>query len=192
MDPSARNPTPVFNSHSRSAADATAKPIAASNASRVTGQITRKFAASASLTACPSRAAISTEVSCRTPSFTDIQRRTFNDMLDDCFFLRIADRFNFTEDKRCKGGNMNKFREFLDLAEERVGFLPPWWCEGKRGECERTAEETERMAPGSEDYDTRDFVIDHALIWAYRDYNIPTKLRLLAEKVYGTKIVLSW
>lgn len=113
-------------------------------------------------------------------------------MLDDCFFLRIADRFNFTEDKRCKGGNMNKFREFLDLAEERVGFLPPWWCEGKRGECERTAEETERMAPGSEDYDTRDFVIDHALIWAYRDYNIPTKLRLLAEKVYGTKIVLSW
>ena len=114
-------------------------------------------------------------------------------MLDHCFFLRIADRFNFTEDKRLKGGNMNQFRDFLNLAEERVGLLPPWWwCEGKRGECERTAEETERMAPGSEDYDTRDFLTDHAFIWAYEDYKIPMKLRLLAEKVYGTKVALLW
>ena len=114
------------------------------------------------------------------------------DMLDDCFFLRIADCFCFTKDRKRKGGNMNKFRDFLDLAEERVGLLPPWWCEAKRSECERMAEETERMAPGSEDYETRDFLVDHALIWAYRDYNIPMKLRLLAEKVYGTKAVLSW
>lgn len=114
------------------------------------------------------------------------------DMLDDCFFLRIADCFCFGKDKKCKGGNMNKFRDFLDLAEERVGFLPPWWCESKRGECERTAKKTERMAPGSKDYNTRDFLLDHALISAYGDYNIPMKLRLLAEKVYGTKVVSSW
>ena len=121
-------------------------------------------------------------------SLHECSEKDVYDMLDDCFFLRIADCFNFTKDRKCKGGNMNKFRDFLDLAEERDGLLPPWWCEVKRSECERMAEETERMAQGSKDYDTRDFVIDHELIWVYREYNTPMKFRLLAEKIYGTKV----
>lgn len=118
------------------------------------------------------------------------------DMLDDSFFLRIADRYCFSKDKKAKGGNMNNFRDFLDLAEYRDGLLPPWWSGSKRRECERTAKATDRMAPGSKDYDTKDFVLDHAIISAYGvdespDYEIPMKLRLLAGRVYGTRIPLA-
>ncbi|CAD6589338.1 MAG: hypothetical protein ASARMPREDX12_003735 [Alectoria sarmentosa] len=114
------------------------------------------------------------------------------DMLDDSFFLRIADHYCFTDVGKARGGNMGKFQDFLDLAEERAGLLPPWWSARKRRECEKTARETERMAPGSEDYDTKDFVVDHALIHAYKDYNIPMKLRLLAEKIYGSRATPEW
>lgn len=118
------------------------------------------------------------------------------DMLDDAFFLRIADRYCFTKDKMVMGGNLNNFRDFLDLAEYRDGLLPAWWSESKRRKCEKTAGETERMAPGLEDYDTKDFVLDHAIMCAYKvddspDYEMPMKLRLLAEMVYGTKIPLA-
>ena len=30
---------------------------------------------------------------------------------------------------------MNRFRDFLNLAEEHDGLLPPWWSEPKRREC---------------------------------------------------------
>ena len=114
------------------------------------------------------------------------------DMLDDCFFLRIGDGWALGRDKKIKGGNMNRFRDFLDLAEERAGLLPPWWSEEKRRRCEKAARKQDAMAPGSEDYDTDELVSDHGLIRAYKDYSMPMKLRLLAEMIYGSKIAENW
>lgn len=88
---------------------------------------------------------------------------------------------------------MSEFRKFLQLAEERDGLLPPWWCDARRRECEESAREGENIAPGSEDYDSFECVYDRGIIEAYEDWNMPMKLRLLAERVYGIKVVpISW
>ena len=50
----------------------------------------------------------------------------------------------------------------------------------------------ERMVPGSEDNNTQDFFVDHALIYAYKDYHRAMKLRLLAERICDSKVEIDW
>ena len=105
--------------------------------------------------------------------------------LIDCYRLRVEDDYNFGGDTRglYNGDDpLPDFQVFLDLAETRSGILPGWWSRGKRRECEEKAVGTEEWSDLNAAVEKRD-IIDH-----YGDATLPMKLRLLAEKIYGTKI----
>ncbi|KAK9235423.1 zinc finger, MYND-type [Lipomyces kononenkoae] len=72
------------------------------------------------------------------------------------------------------------FQEYLSLAEER-GVMPPWWNTEKRRECERRSNGADwsNIFYAVEKSD----IIDH-----YKDSLMPMKLRMVAEKVYGTRV----
>ncbi|CAI6299146.1 unnamed protein product [Periconia digitata] len=69
------------------------------------------------------------------------------------------------------------FNRFLDLASSRPNFLPPWWNDAKRAECEAFSMSDDwcNLAAGVQKQD----IIDH-----YNDPNFPMQLRMLGEVVY--------
>lgn len=117
------------------------------------------------------------------------------EILDDAYDLRVVDCFKLTaaaEGASCESqarpreGSWSEFERFLDLAEMRKGLLPGWWCREKRRECERLAAkaaETGALAPK---------VNGHWVMMRYQDFLMPMKFRLLAERVYGTRVPVAW
>lgn len=113
-------------------------------------------------------------------------------ILDDAYDLRVVDCFKLaaaaTSDAASgsQPGGWSEFERFLDLAEQRTGLLPGWWCGEKRRECERLAAEAAEagvLAPK---------VTGHWVMMRYRDFLMPMKFRLLAERVYGTGVPVAW
>lgn len=72
-----------------------------------------------------------------------------------------------------------EFNKFLDLAESRLGLLPPWWNAEKRRECMRMA------VDGSQWSDINSAVEKHDIQDHYKVSTMPMLLRVLGEKVYG-------
>ncbi len=68
----------------------------------------------------------------------------------------------------------------------REGLLPGWWCVGKRRECERVAARAASLGADAPK------VNGHWVMRRYRDFLMPMKLRLLAERVYGTRVPVAW
>ena len=99
--------------------------------------------------------------------------------------MRAEDDYKYAGDPR---GIYNEdpplpdFRRFLDLAQKRKGLLPTWWSPEKRQQCERLAGDDTQWAHIGYAVQKSD-MIEH-----YRDATMPTRLRMLAEKVYGKKI----
>lgn len=105
--------------------------------------------------------------------------------LIDCYRMRLEDDSNFANDERgIYAGEDPKvdFRRFLDLAESRRGLLPKWWTLEKRSACEDKAQDTTQWA------DIGRRVSKGGIIEHYGEGDMPMKLRLLAEKVYGNKV----
>lgn len=75
------------------------------------------------------------------------------------------------------------FQEFLDLAEKRGGLLPPWWSKEKRSECVNSG------CGGVEWSDLKRTVEKPDVQGHYKDPMMPMKIRVLAEKIYGTHVV---
>jgi splicing suppressor protein 51 len=102
-----------------------------------------------------------------------------------CFRMRMEDACNF-------GGNnfgiygddspVPLCKEFLDLAEKRGKLLPSWWNKEKRQECERVADNQSGRYQWADINSTveKSDIIEH-----YGDGMMPTKLRILGEKIYG-------
>lgn len=100
----------------------------------------------------------------------------------DCFRMRVEDEYVFRgntvglyneEDPR------REFNKFLDLAESRLGLLPPWWNAEKRRECMRMA------VDGSQWSDINSAVEKHDIQDHYKVSTMPMLLRVLGEKIYG-------
>ena len=107
--------------------------------------------------------------------------------LIDSYRLRVEDDYTFKgELNGLYGGGdpLKGFQKFLNKAE-RLGtaFLPPWWCEEERRECERYA------VDASEWSDLNCAVEKHDIQEHYGDPAMPMKLRLMAEKVYGKGVM---
>ena len=99
--------------------------------------------------------------------------------------MRVEDDYKFAGDTRglYNGDDpLPDFQEFLDMAETRSGILPSWWSDAKRTECEKMAVDAAEWSDVNAAVEKQD-VIEH-----YGDRLMPMKLRLLAEKIYGTKI----
>ncbi len=114
---------------------------------------------------------------------------TVFEILDDAYDLRVVDRVKLlTPDDAApaEGGGWSAFERFLDLAEKRGGLLPGWWCAGKRRECERFAAQAAELGVDAPK------VNGHWVMLRYRDFLMPMKLRLLAERVYGTRVPVAW
>lgn len=112
------------------------------------------------------------------------EKDTFRQLID-CYRMRVEDDYNFSGDTRglYNGDDpLPDFQEFLDLAEARNGILPGWWSDAKRRKCEKRAVGTARWSDLNAAVEKQD-VIEH-----YGDPSMPMKLRLLAEKIYRTKI----
>lgn len=111
------------------------------------------------------------------------------EILDDVYDLRVVDCLKLTSatcESRLEGGSWRGFLRFLDLAEKRSGLLPGWWSLEKRRECERVAAEAAEMGADAPK------VNGHWVMMRYRDFLMPMRFRLLAEKVYGTRVPVAW
>ena len=112
------------------------------------------------------------------------QKDAFTQLID-CYRMRVEDDYNFAGDTRglYNGDDpLPDFQEFLDMAETRSGILPSWWSDAKRTECETMAVDAAEWSDVNAAVE-KQYVIEH-----YGDRLMPMKLRLLAEKIYGTKI----
>lgn len=113
---------------------------------------------------------------------------------------------------------LSKFQKFLDLAERRTGILPSWWSKDKRGAYENfvmcyaleVANHGDDDGNDNSDDDGNDCLNDgdddgnddsddvegedyeETLITTFQDILMPTKLRLLGEKIYGTRAPVPW
>ena len=112
------------------------------------------------------------------------EKDTFRQLID-CYRMRVEDDYKFSGDTRglYNGDDpLPDFQEFLNLAEARNGILPSWWSDAKRKACEKRAVGTAEWSDLNAAVEKQD-VIEH-----YGDPTMPMKLRLLAEKIYRTKI----
>jgi splicing suppressor protein 51 len=125
-----------------------------------------------------------------------ISRKETYQRLIDCFRLRLDDERNWWG--RLRGPHdPNKnvdprpdFHDFLLRAEDKdlgwrkqKGLLPDWWNEERRAECEKMG--------GSKNYQAGLYFKTEKmkLIEVYGDNTMPLKLRLLADKVEGLKLM---
>lgn len=96
--------------------------------------------------------------------------------------MRIEDEYVFARQNiGIYGGEDPRppFRRFLNLAESRIGLLPPWWNSEKRKECERIAVDGNGWNDINCAVEKSD-IQDH-----YKKPSMPMTLRVLSEKVYG-------
>lgn len=117
------------------------------------------------------------------------------EILDDAYDLRVVDCLKLTscsssvqpcESRLEEVGSWREFERFLDLAEKRRGLLPGWWNVEKRRECERVAAQAAEMGPDAPK------VNGHWVMMRYRNFLMPMKLRLLAERIYGMRVPIAW
>ena len=112
------------------------------------------------------------------------EKNAFGQLID-CYRMRVEDDYVFAGDTRGLYNDddpLLDFRKFLGMAETRVGVLPGWWSVKKRRECEKRAVNSARWDCLYYAVQKQD-VIEH-----YGDPTMPMRLRLLAEKIYCTKI----
>ncbi|KAF8245033.1 hypothetical protein K440DRAFT_604316 [Wilcoxina mikolae CBS 423.85] len=106
--------------------------------------------------------------------------------LIDSYRLRVEDEYVFRGNLTGVYGGQDPvagFQEFLDLAEKRGGLLPPWWSKAKRSECVKLG------SGGAEWSDLKCAVEKHDVQEHYKDSMMPLKLRVMAEKIYGTHVM---
>ncbi|KAL9066336.1 MAG: hypothetical protein Q9161_007628 [Pseudevernia consocians] len=110
------------------------------------------------------------------------------EILDDAYDLRVVDCVKLTPapSESPLDGSWCEFERFLDLAEKRCGLLPGWWSREKRNECERLAAKAAQLGADAPK------VNGHWVMLRYRDFLMPMKFRLLAERVYGTRVPVAW
>lgn len=112
------------------------------------------------------------------------EKQVFGELID-CFRLRMADEYKFMGEGH---GIYNMksplpvFRDFLNLAEKRDGFLPEWWNEEKRTLCEK-------MSVEDEWYNIHRKVEKLEIVAHYNNSTKPMTLRVLGEKVYGKGVM---
>lgn len=111
--------------------------------------------------------------------------------LVSCHRMRMADSFVNRPlenlDRSFKDAtDVDEVEEFLLFAEKRVGILPAWWSEKKRRECLSTV--------GTEDYEfPNDYdQVEQNIVRCSKNYLMPMKLRLLGERIYGTRAPVSY
>ncbi|CAG8954708.1 hypothetical protein HYFRA_00004631 [Hymenoscyphus fraxineus] len=81
------------------------------------------------------------------------------------------------------GGTERDFAAFLDLAESREGLLPQWWDSESRRECVDLGNQRG-------DYSSIYKSARKARIFHHHgDEAMPTKLRVLGEKIYGKDFI---
>lgn len=107
-------------------------------------------------------------------------------LIDTCR-LRLDDDYKFehknTEDSVFAGEphSLPAFKQFLRLAERRVGLLPPWWSAEKAKECValgmNNPDDWSSLGSGPEKGD----IVDH-----YGDTSMPMQMRMLGEQIYGS------
>lgn len=114
------------------------------------------------------------------------------DRLIDCFMLRWIDDWNFlrvviTYPVEFQDVIRHAFGTFLRFAEFRDSLLPPFWSSESRASCEM-----EFIRRCSQDLAPIVVWGDYEVIGKYKNYLMPIKLRLLAERIYGTKSFPPW
>jgi splicing suppressor protein 51 len=70
------------------------------------------------------------------------------------------------------------FREFIRKAKAVSGLLPPWWDDKSLKECISYSRK-------STDFSLRSAQEKHDIQETWGDRNMPMKLRMVAERVYG-------
>ncbi|KAF8451738.1 hypothetical protein BDZ91DRAFT_750228 [Kalaharituber pfeilii] len=106
--------------------------------------------------------------------------------LIDSYRLRIEDMYMYQGEAMGLYAGENPvvgFREFLDLAEKNRKVLPKWWNKEARGECIKLGlkkGEWSELACAIEKPDVQE---------EYKDNLMPMKLRVLAEKIYGSHVM---
>ncbi|KAL9013258.1 MAG: hypothetical protein Q9173_002043 [Seirophora scorigena] len=107
--------------------------------------------------------------------------------LIDSYRMRVEDDFTFAGDSHGLYASEDRrpdFAYFLDLAEKRKGLLPKWWGKETRGACEAMASDSSKdKCADLSCVVGKSYVQGH-----YSDNAKAMKLRLLAEKVYGTRV----
>ncbi|KAF1993855.1 hypothetical protein P154DRAFT_449135, partial [Amniculicola lignicola CBS 123094] len=116
-----------------------------------------------------------------------LDEKTVFTYLIDAYRLRVTDDFIFTGTIREHSLRsaipepIRDFQTFLGKAEKRTGVLPQWWNAERRAACAAFAAERAWQSINQE--------VDKAdIIEKYADNIMPMRLRLLAEKVYGTPV----
>ncbi|KAL8911493.1 MAG: hypothetical protein Q9171_003354 [Xanthocarpia ochracea] len=107
--------------------------------------------------------------------------------LIDSYRLRVDDDYKYAGEHHGLYDSKDPkpdFAHFLDLAEKRKGPLPQWWTPETRVACEAKAADNSSRNWA----DLYCAVEEHDIIDHYNDPTKPTKLRLLAEKVYGKPV----
>ncbi|KAL8962902.1 MAG: hypothetical protein Q9193_000767 [Seirophora villosa] len=106
--------------------------------------------------------------------------------LIDSYRMRVEDDFTFAGDNHGLYALKDRaldFAYFLDLAEKRKDLLPKWWSEETRAACEA-------MASDDSKHSCTDLssVVEKPDLGPNKVNAKATKLRLLAEKVYGKRV----
>ena len=104
----------------------------------------------------------------------------------DAYRLRVEDKYVFRQNSSglyAGEDPMPEFKRFLNLAEKGKNVLPVRWDKKKRRACERQANDKKEWSCVYFAAEERD-IIEH-----YKNDSMPVKLRMLAERVYGSNIV---
>ena len=104
--------------------------------------------------------------------------------LIECYRLRVEDEYVFQGEAGGLYGGYNplpEFRRFLNKAQRKKGILPSWWSPQKKRDCESlaTSHAQINIQYATEKSDVQEY---------WKDNLMPMKLRMLAEKIYGTNV----
>lgn len=103
----------------------------------------------------------------------------------DSYRLRVEDEYNFRGDAGGLYAGENPlpdFRGFLNKVEKCNDILPPWWNKEKRKACVQQALRSSEWSNINSAVEKSD-IIEH-----YNDTLMPMRLRMIAERVTGSKV----
>lgn len=78
-----------------------------------------------------------------------------------------------------EANSVSAFRTLLSKAKSVAGLLPPWWSDEKAAECIRYGQQSDHgfcLSSAQEKSDIQE---------QWKDPQMPMKLRMLGEKIYG-------
>jgi splicing suppressor protein 51 len=109
-------------------------------------------------------------------------------LLIDTIRMRQEDMYTFHADTMTgtiyngEASSVLAFRDFIKKAKEIHGFLPPWWTDAKLKECIRLS----RSGELKDDFSLSGAQEKSDIQETWADTQMPMKLRMLGERVYGT------